>query len=138
MLPVALALALLGPAVLVLARQLRLLELGDDLASTLAGRAGPGRAALLTCGVGLAALATAAAGPIGFVALVAPQIVRRLGVDGLFTPSGVGAFLVVAADVAARRLFSPYELPVGVLTAIVGGPVLLLLLVRANRIGASG
>jgi iron complex transport system permease protein len=135
------ALLVLLPLVLALSRQLRLLELGDDLARTLAGHVELARALLLAAGVGLAALATAAAGPIAFVALVAPQIVRRLLAErtaGLAPASGTGALVVIGADLAARRLFSPYELPVGAITALVGAPVLLYLLVRANRIGAGG
>lgn len=139
--PVATGLAVLGPALLLLSRQLRLLELGDDLARTLAGRVEVARTGLLACAVGLAALATASAGPVGFVALVAPQMVRRLLGErsaGLVPSAGVGALVVVAADLLGRTAFSPYELPVGVLTALVGAPVLLYLLVRANKIGASG
>jgi iron complex transport system permease protein len=133
---VATALVVGCPPVLLLARQLQLLELGDDLARGLGGRVELARPALLGCGIGLSALATAAAGPIAFVALVAPQIVRRAlpaRSAGLLPAAGVGAFVVAAADLAARRLFSPHELPVGVLTAAVGAPVLLYLLVRARR-----
>jgi iron complex transport system permease protein len=54
----------------------------------------------------------------------------------LLLTAGVGAIVVVAADLAARRLFRPDELPAGVLTAAVGAPVLLWLLVRGNRSGA--
>jgi iron complex transport system permease protein len=139
-LAVAAALVVGAPAVLLLARQLQLLELGDELARGLGGRVELARPALLAAAVVLAALATAAAGPIAFVALVAPQIVRRLldaRSPGLLPASGVGAFVVVAADLAARRLLSPYELPVGVLTAAVGAPVLLYLLVRAHRAGTA-
>lgn len=135
------AIVVVLPLVLVLSRQLRLLELGDELARTLAGRVELARGLLLAAAVVLAALATAAAGPVAFVALVAPQIVRRLLAErsaGIMAASGVGALVVALADLAARRLFSPYDLPVGVVTAIVGAPVLLYLLVRANRIGAGG
>jgi iron complex transport system permease protein len=138
---VAVALVAFAPPVLLLARQLQLLELGDELARGLGGQVDRARPALLVCAVGLAALATAAAGPVAFVALVAPQIVRRMldtGSAGLLPASGVGALVVAAADLGARRLFSPYELPVGVLTAAVGAPVLLYLLVRANKIGTGG
>ena len=104
-------------------------------------RLGPSRAGLLVVAVGLAALGTASAGPVGFVALVAPQIVRRLlggRGAGLLSSAGVGALVVVAADLVARTAFSPHELPVGVLTALVGAPVLVYLLVRARRVGAGG
>ncbi|QYN32248.1 iron chelate uptake ABC transporter family permease subunit [Pseudonocardia sp. DSM 110487] len=135
-LTVAAGLAVGAPMVLLLTRHLRLLELGDDIARALDGRIGTARAALVASAVGLTALATAAAGPIGFVALVAPQIVRRVlatQAAGLLPVAGVGALVVAAADLAARRLFSPDELPAGVLTAAVGAPVLLYLLVRVSR-----
>lgn len=139
--PVAVGLGVGAPLVLLLTRHLRLLELGDELAHTLSGGIGAARTTLVAAAVGLTALATAAAGPIAFVALVAPQIVRRVlsaRSAGLLPAAGVGALVVAAADLAARRLFSPYELPAGVLTAAVGAPVLLYLLVRANKLGAGG
>ncbi|MEJ2864432.1 FecCD family ABC transporter permease [Actinomycetospora flava] len=139
--PVAVAVGLLLPVALVLSRHLALLELGDDLAQVLSPRIARTRATLLGCAVGLSALATAAAGPVGFVALVAPQIVRRLlggRGPGLLPSAAVGALVVVATDLVARTAFAPRELPVGVLTALVGAPVLIALLVRANRVGASG
>ncbi|GAA1116323.1 FecCD family ABC transporter permease [Nocardiopsis metallicus] len=135
------ALAVTVPVLIVGSRHLRLLELGDDLTRTLTG-AGQGRkVVLLLVAVVLAALATAAAGPIGFVALVAPQITRRILAErqvGLAPSAAVGALLVVSADLAGRLLFAPTEMPVGVLTAVFGAPVLLYLLARAHRIGAAG
>ncbi len=86
-------------------------------------------------------LATAAAGPIGFVALVAPQLARRLvaeRVAGLFAAGALGALLVVASDLIAREIFAPTQLPVGVVTAFLGAPYLLILMARANRIGRGG
>lgn len=139
--PVALALVILLPVSLALGRQLRLLELGDDTAKGLGARVEPSRAGLIAAGVGLAAIATASAGPIAFVALVAPQIARRLAhaAGATLVPSAlVGAALVLLADLAARRAFAPTELPVGVVTGIIGAPYLLWLLARANRIGAGG
>ncbi|GAA1774476.1 FecCD family ABC transporter permease [Streptomonospora arabica] len=138
---VAATLAVAAPVLVVLARRIRLLELGDDLAGMLSGRTASPRLAPAAVAVALAAMATAAAGPIGFVALVAPQIVRRLlpGRGALLAPAAaVGALLVVAADLAARLPFTPVELPVGVMTGVLGAPVLLYLLARANRIGHTG
>ncbi|QBI56224.1 FecCD family ABC transporter permease [Streptomonospora litoralis] len=138
---IATTLAVAVPVLVVLARQVRLLELGDDLAKVLSGHASSTRIALVAAAVVLAAMATAAAGPIGFIALVAPQIVRRMlpGRGALLAPAaGLGALLVVAADLAARLLFTPAELPVGVMTGVLGAPVLLYLLARANRIGHTG
>ncbi|MGW6278893.1 FecCD family ABC transporter permease [Kribbella sp. NPDC055071] len=129
------------PMALAAARQLRLLELGDDLARTLAGRVEVSRGVLIAVGVVLAAFATAAAGPIGFVALVAPQLARRLvaeRVAGLLAAGAIGALLVVGSDLVAREIFAPTALPVGVVTAFLGAPYLLILMARANRVGRGG
>ena len=139
--PVAAVLAVVLPVTLALGRQLRLLELGDDTAKGLGARVERSRGALIGAGVTLAAMATASAGPIAFVALVAPQIARRLvrSAGATLVPSALaGAALVLLADVVARRAFAPTELPVGVVTGIIGAPYLLWLLARANRIGAGG
>lgn len=139
--PVGLALALLGPVALAAARQLRLLELGDDLATGLGARVARARLALLLAGTALAAVSTVSAGPIAFVALAAPQIARRLlggGAPGLLPAAACGALLLVASDLVARRVLAPTELPVGIVTAILGAPYLLALLARANRIGSAG
>lgn len=139
--PVALALLVLVPLTAGMARSLRLLELGDEVARGLGARVERARGVLLLAATALAALATAAAGPVGFVALVAPQIARRsVGARslGLLPAAACGALLMVASDLVGRRLFAPTELPVGVVTAVVGAPYLLFLLARANRIGASG
>jgi iron complex transport system permease protein len=139
--PVGLVLLVLIPATIALARHLRMLELGDDTARGLGSPVESSRGALLLCGVALAAVSTASAGPIAFVALVAPQIARRLtgGRTLALLPSAAcGALLLVASDLVARRLFAPTEMPVGVFTAILGAPYLLYLLARANRIGSGG
>jgi iron complex transport system permease protein len=139
--PVAVVLAGLVPIVVAFARQLRLLELGDDTATGLGARVEHTRTTLMAAAVVLAAVATASAGPIAFVALVAPQIARRLvrTAGAALLPSALaGAALVLLADLAARRAFAPTELPVGVVTGIIGAPCLLWLLARANRIGAAG
>lgn len=132
---------MLVPVAVGLARHLRALELGDDTARGLGTRVEPARGALLLAGVALAAVGTASAGPVGFVALVAPQIARRLVGDrtlALLPAAACGALIVVSADLVGRRLFAPTELPVGVITAIVGAPYLLFLLARANKIGSGG
>jgi len=136
--PMVVAMVILGPLTIALARHLRMLELGDDTAKGLGSRVETARSSLLLTGVALAAIGTAAAGPIGFVALVSPQIARRLvGVRSLgLVPAGVfGALLLLTSDLIARRIFAPTELPVGVVTAVVGAPYLLYLLARANSIG---
>jgi iron complex transport system permease protein len=139
--PLTLALAVLVPLALVASRQLRALELGDECAAGLGVGLHRAKLALSLAGAGLAAVATAAAGPVGFVALVAPQIARRVTGHrtlGLIPAGLVGAAIVVWADLAARRLFAPVELPVGVVTAVIGAPYLLWLLARSNRIGSGG
>lgn len=139
--PLSWTMLVLVPAALALTRHLRVLELGDDTAKGLGTRVELHRGLLLLVGAALAAVGTAAAGPIAFVALVSPQIARRLvgGRTVAFIPSmAVGALLLTASDVVARLAFAPTELPVGVVTAILGAPYLLLLLARANRIGVAG
>lgn len=139
--PVGIGLALLLPLTLALGRRLRCLQLGDDAARGLGVPVEAARLGLVVAGVGLAALATASAGPVAFVALVAPQIARRLtrasGV-ALVPAALTGAGIVLLSDLAGRRVFAPVELPVGVITAIIGAPYLLWLLARANRIGRGG
>ena len=86
-------------------------------------------------------MATAAAGPIVFVAFVAgpdrppPDAARR---SPSCTAALVGALLMLLSDLVARRLFAPTELPVGVVTGVVGAPYLLWLLARSNRVGRGG
>ncbi|MFJ4421347.1 FecCD family ABC transporter permease [Streptomyces bobili] len=136
-----LALLLLVPLTLALARSYQLLQYDDDTALSLGIPIGRARIALLVLATSLAALATAAAGPVAFVALGAPQIARRLaGTAGIpLVISGLtGAVLLLLADLAARLLFAPTELPVGIITGAVGAPYLLLLLARANRSGKGG
>jgi iron complex transport system permease protein len=137
--PVGFGLLILVPIAAVLSRRLRLLELGTDTAAALGVRVGRARLGLVLVGVALAALATASAGPVGFVALVSPPIARRLVRSPGFTlvPTAlVGALLTVTADLVARRIMAPTELPVGIATAAVGAPYLLWLLTREIRTGA--
>jgi iron complex transport system permease protein len=139
--PLGWALALLTPVALALGRHLRMLDLGDDAAAGLGTRVEGVRSGLLLVGVALSAIAVSCAGPIGFVALVSPQIARRLvrGSGAALLPSAaVGAALLAASDLVARRVFAPTELPVGIVTAVIGAPYLLWLLARANRIGSAG
>jgi iron complex transport system permease protein len=139
--PMALALVVLVPVAIALARSLRALELGDDAAIGLGTRVERSRGALLLTATALAAVGTASAGPVGFVALVSPQIARRLVGErslALLPAAATGALLLTASDLVGRRLFAPTELPVGIITAILGAPYLLFLLARANRVGSGG
>ena len=127
------ALLALGPAALALAHVAGALQFGDDTARGLGIDAGRARVALVAVAVGLAAAATSVAGPIAFVALVAPQVAQRL-VRAPRPPFGVsllvGAVLTVLADVAARTVVGGVELPVGIVTAVLGAPCLLYLVAR--------
>jgi iron complex transport system permease protein len=110
--------------------------MGEDAAAALGVRIEPVRLAYLVIGVGLTAAATAAAGPISFVALAAPQLVRRLTrTPGIaLIPSAVmGAFLLMLSDWLAQRAFAPTQLPVGVVTVSVGGIYFVWLLMRQGR-----
>lgn len=119
-----------------LVRRMRLLEMGDDSACALGVPVERSRLLLLLTGVILTAAATALAGPISFVALVAPHIARRLSGTsrwGLLQSALCGASLLLAADLCAQRLFMPYQLPVGVVTVSLGGIYLIALLIQESR-----
>lgn len=135
--PVGIALAVLVPAALVLGHVMGGLQFSDDTARGLGIRVDGARSALILVAVALAAVATAAAGPIAFVALVAPQIAQRL-VGAARPPIAasllVGAALTVVADLVARTALGT-ELPVGIVTAVLGAPYLLFLIARHGRKG---
>lgn len=97
------------------------------------------RVVVIVTAVGLIAVATAAVGPIAFVAFLAGPIAARIAGPGrsLTIPAAlVGALLVQAADLIGRSAFDT-RYPVGVVTGVLGAPVLLLMLVRANRSGTT-
>lgn len=133
--PIGLTLLVLLPAVLWAARAQRTVTMDDDTATALGVRLGRVRLGLVALGVILASVATGTAGPVDFVALLAPQIARRMTRTAqipLLCSALLGAVIVVFADLLARRLFSPTELPVGVLTAAVGAPYLIWLIIRGH------
>lgn len=134
--PLAIGMAVLVPVALLLSRPLKMLELGDDAASALGVPVERTRLTLALVAVGLTALATSAAGPIAFVALAAPQIARRLtraSGPGLVSAALMGALLMQAADLLAQRLLAPQQLPVGVMTAALGGLYLAWLMAHEWR-----
>lgn len=136
--PTAIALALLLPATALLQRELKLIEMGDDTARALGVPVERSRLVVLVVGVLLTAVATAACGPVAFVALAAPQIARRLTAatgPGVMSAALMGAVLLLAGDVAAQRLFPATPLPVGVMTGAVGGLYLVWLLASEARRG---
>ena len=132
---IALAVTLLGA--LAFARDLNVLARGEDVAAALG--VAVGRTTFLLCS--LAAVATAAAvttaGSVGFVGLVVPHALRLvIGNDQrVLLPACAlaGGALLVLADTLARSVAAPVQLPVGVITALVGVPVFLALLARGRR-----
>jgi iron complex transport system permease protein len=133
---VGLVLAALSPVALAYARALALLEMGDAAATGLGVPVERARLVLITVSVTLCAVATAAAGPIAFVALAAPQLARRLcrsAAPGLVSAALLGAVLLTGGDLAVQRIFAPHQLPVGVVTGALGGLYLLWLLTRQWR-----
>lgn len=123
-------LSLLLPLGLACARSVQALELGDDKAQSLGVPADRARLRLGLVGLGLTAAATFIAGPIGFVALIAPQAARKLvGSAGLplATSALFGAVFLLASDAVARIALAPRSLPVGAVTACLGGAYLILL-----------
>jgi iron complex transport system permease protein len=130
----------LVPLALLLDRPLRVLELGDDAAKALGARVELTRLALLAISVTLIAFATAVAGPIMFVALIAGPIARRLfgsAPGGLLAAGFAGAVIVLSADLVAQHVV-PVALPTGVISGAVGAPYLIWLLITVNREGRGG
>lgn len=135
-LPAAPLILLMFVCALVLVKRMRLLEMGDDSACALGVSVERSRLMLMLVAVVLTAAATAIAGPISFIALVAPHIARRLSGTarwGLTQSALCGSLLLLAADLCAQRLFMPYQLPVGVVTVSLGGIYLIVLLVQESR-----
>ncbi|MFI6061447.1 FecCD family ABC transporter permease [Streptomyces sp. NPDC051286] len=129
---------LLIPLVLGHGRALRMMEMGDDAAYALGVRVERTRLVLMGCAVLLVAVATAAAGPIAFVSLSAPQLARRLTRSpgpNLAPAAFMGAALLLVADWIAMDAFGDRQLPVGVVTGVLGGCYLLWLLVSERRAG---
>ncbi|MEU8224360.1 iron chelate uptake ABC transporter family permease subunit [Kribbella sp. NPDC048915] len=137
----AITLVVLLPVTAYLVGQLRILQLGDETAYGLGVRVEVARLGLIVVAVLFAAMATAAAGPIGFVAFVAPPIARRLTRSpgpAMIASGLLGALVVAVSDLIAQHAFGDTQLPVGVVTGVVGAPYLMFLLARANRVGSGG
>lgn len=134
LLPACVALALTVPG-FALIPALRQLELGDDAARAHGLRVEPARLGLVLFAVALVAIVTASTGPIAFVALAAPQIAHRL-VGGAGIPIVgsvfVGALVLLGADVIAQHGVGT-DVPVGMVTVVLGGCYLLALLIREAR-----
>lgn len=132
----AICLALCLPVAKLLGRRLQLLRFSDAVAIGLGTNVRRTRLAILVVTVLLTATAVAVAGPVGLISLVAPEVARHLtGHRGVPVINSAlsGALLMTAADWVGRTAFAPVEIPVGVITAIVGGPYLLWILLREPR-----
>ncbi|MGW1373602.1 FecCD family ABC transporter permease [Streptomyces sp. NPDC002446] len=117
-------------------RRLAVLDLGDDSAGTLGLNTHTARLQVLTVAIVLASLGAALAGPVAFVALAVPHMVRFLAgppTAGTLALSGLaGAVLLLASDLVAQYLLPVSGLPVGVVTATLGAPWLLVLMIRQS------
>jgi len=137
--PVLIACVVLIPMLLLHDRQLAVLRLGDDSASALGVHVQRTRIVLIVGAVALLAFATAASGPVAFVAFMAGPIAARIVGPGasLVLPAGlIGALLVMVADLVGQFAFEN-RYPVGVITGVLGAPYLVYLLIRSNRSGGS-
>lgn len=120
---------------LLLIPSLRQLELGDDAAAAHGVRIQASQLGLILFAVALVAIVTAATGPIAFVALASPQIARVLARSAgipIFSSAFVGGFVLLGADILAQHAFS-VEIPVGIVTVVLGGVYLLVLIAYQAR-----
>ncbi|NBI68796.1 iron ABC transporter permease [Pseudoflavonifractor sp. 60] len=126
-------------AALSLSNELDLLLLGRETAQSLGLSAKGLRLVLLMLAAALAGAAVSFSGLLGFVGLLAPHIMRRLlGEESfplLLSSALGGALLLTACDLASRLLFAPFELPLGVVMSLAGGPFFIWLLLRQRRGG---
>ncbi|RLL66152.1 iron chelate uptake ABC transporter family permease subunit [Streptomyces sp. Z26] len=137
--PLLVAMAVLLPVVLFgCARAMRMLEMGDDAAFSLGVPVERIRLTVLASAVLLVSFGAAAAGPVAFVALTAPQVAKRMTRSpgpNLVPSMCTGAALLVLADLAAQRVFEGHQLPVGVVTGVLGGGYLVWLLATERKAG---
>lgn len=130
-------LVIFGGISIVLTKYIQILELGDELATTLGININILRVVLIVCSVVLIAFATAITGPIAFVSLLAGPIAIKLtgsSSANAFSAALVGAILVLAGDIIAQFAFTT-RFPVGVITGMIGAPYMLILLIYANKRG---
>lgn len=122
-------------AAAMLTRKMNILEMGDDSAKILGISSEKTRQLALLFGVILTAVVTATTGPISFISLVAPQLVKKLMKEGgvaLIPSALMGAMLLTLSDFIAANLFAPNQLPVGVVTISIGGCYLIYLLIQQS------
>ncbi|WP_336744329.1 iron ABC transporter permease [Aureimonas altamirensis] len=131
-----LALWLAAPTILaiVLSRELDLIRFGDHAARSLGQRFDITCAGMILLSTAMSGAAVAASGLIGFVGLIAPHIARRIAGPGhravIPVSALVGAVLVMAADLIGRTVFTPIQIPAGIVTALIGAPVFAILIWR--------
>lgn len=117
-------------------RAMSALRMGPEVATALGVRVRPARIGLITLSVALAAFAVAAVGPLSFVGLVAPHLARRIAHAGvgqhLILTGLIGAVMVCLADFMGRTVWAPFQIPAGILTAVLGVPVFMLLIIRSQ------
>ena len=133
--PVLVCLVVITPIALQQSTILELTQLGDEVSTSLGVAVQRHRLLVITCAVVLTAAAVSASGPVEFVAFVAPQIARRLARTGrppILAAGLVGAVIVTGGDALARGVL-PGQVPVGIITAIVGAPYLIWLLTRRKE-----
>nr|WP_304710613.1 iron ABC transporter permease [uncultured Acetatifactor sp.] len=134
LLPAAGLIALALAVLFTLCNELDVVTLGDETAQGVGLQVGRYRMLFLVLAALLAGAAVSFAGLLGFVGLIVPHFVRRFtgNESGRLLPmcAVAGAGFVALCDMAARLLFAPYELPVGILMSVVGGPVFLYMLIR--------
>jgi iron complex transport system permease protein len=123
--------------VLILARNLNVQELGEEIAVSVGSKIQAQRFMLIAAATALTGGAVAFAGGIGFVGLMAPHMARRLvgSAFGALLPTSalIGALLVMIADLIGRMLFAPLEIPAGVFTASIGAPYFIYLLYKTRH-----
>ncbi|MGM7698396.1 FecCD family ABC transporter permease [Microbacterium sp. A84] len=137
--PLAIASVVILPLLFSQAKALGMLQLGDDSASGLGVRVNATRLTFIIGAVALLGFATAATGPIAFVAFMSGPIAARItgpGANLLLPTALVGAVLVLGGDLIGQFLFET-RYPVGVITGVLGAPYLIYLLIRTNRSGGS-
>ncbi|MGD6855814.1 FecCD family ABC transporter permease [Bacillus infantis] len=135
--PLMITVLIFAPIIMVLGKRLDMLELGEQAATSLGVDTNKTRLMLIISSVLIIALATAATGPIAFIAFLSGPIAKRLVGVGFssIVPAGlVGIILVLAGDLIGQFAFDA-RYPVGVITGIIGAPYLIYLLIRMNRKG---
>ncbi len=128
--------AVLLPALLAISRSASATRMGEASAISLGVRVVSIRNLQLAIAVALAAIATSVVGPLGFVGLIAPHAARRIAPAGiglnLIITALTGALLVSLADLVGRAAFAPIQIPAGLLTALIGVPLFIVLMVRTR------